>query len=224
MKRARESAELYEKLMSARPSQELVGLLGRYREQPLLGEVLRDLLPTTSLPQDLKPLLGNLNQTSAMPIIFLAVAFAQAERFWSSLLGENQKLFGDVLKELGQRKPDRQRSRGGAIDPDYEWDGSRKHRVPQLAAALGVTSEGLRRMCRRKAIRIKAAPAAKRAGTISASGARRLLAAQLKRAINLRLGMRERIEVSREKAAERKNRIQVVSGDDEAPNIFSAPS
>jgi hypothetical protein len=221
--RARERYELYEKLICSRPTQELVGMIKKHRGQALFGEVLQDLLPKKSLPKDLKPVLGALNETSEMPVILLAITIAQAERFWRSLLGEDQKLFEYVRKELGKRKPDRQRSRGGAIDPKYDWYANRAHTVPQLAEALGVTSEGVKRMCRRKAIRIKPAPAAKRAGTISAAGAQRLLKVQLKRNINRRLGMKEQVEESRKRAAERKARIQAKSGDAEAPNIFSAP-
>ena len=221
MKRAREREELYEKLMSARPSKDLVGLLGQYRGQALLSEVLPMLLPEKSLPQELKALLGALNANSAMQTIFFAVTFAQAEEVWRSQQSQSQELFEYVLKELGKRKPDRQRSRGGVIDHKYDWYANCAHTVPQLAAALGVTSEGVKRMCRRKAIRIKPAPAAKRAGTISASGAQRLLKAQLKRAINIQMGMREQIELSRKKAAERKIRIQTESGEQGPPNIFS---
>jgi hypothetical protein len=200
-KREKERERMYREMMRVRPSSGLVGLITNRWKEALFQEVLRELAPEKWFPKEIRALLKSASETDPKVSAFIRVLFAQSENAWLERaraerphpLGLTEDELKIVLEQAERLKSPRLLSRRGKIDPDYECWRLTPHKVPELAAALGLTPEGLKKKCTRLGIKLTPNPIRRRAATICPIDAISLFELQLKRSINQDNDVRDRL-------------------------------
>jgi hypothetical protein len=191
-KREKRKERLKEELMRAPPTKGLLELIRAHDGKSEFMEVLLELVPRGSLLTRILPTPTDSNDQASIWRTFVTVIFAQAQSAsFARAIQDSPHTFGLgeeglrlVIEENRTRKIGRRRSLKGKIDVDYDWKKSTPHELPELASALGLTPEGLRKKCSSLRIRIVTSPISRRPAAISSRDAIRLLQIQAKRSTN----------------------------------------
>ena len=193
------------KLLEASPYLGLLSLLTGNWKNGTFQSALKSITRPNRIPQDIVnprkqvPTAAS-NETDDIRKAWIAVVCAQATHYRNIIpkLGEppnwemlgfdrdqfkSDEEFASFLKKVPPSKDLYGNSKGGKIDPYYDWL-SDVHEKPALARAFGMSPMGLGEMCDRLDIGIKKAKIRLRASTITWQGAMRLLDKQLSKRIN----------------------------------------
>jgi hypothetical protein len=201
---AQERDKITDELLKARPSQGLITTLNKFSGNAALNDALNEIAPFNRIPKDVRDFLLKLKGKNEKCVAFLRVVFAQAERRfspvsddprYSATLGFRRKEdFDALLKHIALQEGRVGRKSGrGKVDPYYSWFQADDHELPDLASALGLTPEGLKKRCSGLKIKITQSAVSKRARKIRSQDALRLMLLQLDKPVNERCDMARKI-------------------------------
>lgn len=196
-----------EALCKARPESELLTLIADNWSDGAFQEAINEMSPMKKIPNEIRKFLVVRAINDEKRIAFLRVIFAQADKQFRQVYGPSnwpfnssdtaRKFFEAIKAETKKSRPKGLRRRrfgnGGIVDHSYPWHTDTPHKITEVASALGLTVEGLRKRCRAQGIRVNLSKIKRRSSTISPKDAFALLIIQLQKPINRELKVGEKV-------------------------------
>lgn len=196
-----------EALSKTRPERGLLTLITDNWNDGAFQAAINEMAPMKRIPDEIRKFLVARAINDDQRIAFLRVVFAQADNQfhpvyrlpnWPLNCPDTARKFIEDIKAATKKsrpKGFRRRRAGnrGIVDPSYPWHNDTPHKLTEVASALGLTVEGLRKRCRAQGIKVNLSKVKRRSSTISAKDAFDLLIIQLQKPINRELKVGEKV-------------------------------